>query len=130
MSDSRRVRKFADLIKRNLSNIIEFKMEDPRKGMITLTRVKVSPDLKIATVYYTVLGDTVQMEQTKTVLKKSNAFLRNELKPFITSRWLPELRFFYDESFSQAERINELLKQIEHDSRADKKQSHSQENSE
>lgn len=130
MSDSRRVQRFADLIKRNLSNIIEFKLEDPRKGMITLTRVKVSADLKIATVYYTVLGDTDQRELTKGILTKSNAFLRNELKPFITSRWLPELRFFYDESFRQAERINELLKQINDDSRSDKKQSHKSDNTE
>ena len=54
---------------------------------------------------------------SKTVLKRSTGFIRNELKPYITSRWLPELRFFYDDSQDNADRINQLLKQIEHDTR-------------
>ncbi|HES60232.1 MAG TPA: ribosome-binding factor A, partial [Caldithrix sp.] len=49
------------------------------------------------------------------VLKKSIQFLRSELKPYITSRWLPELRFFYDDSMERADRINELLNKIKDD---------------
>lgn len=120
MTKNRRSNRYADSIKRALSNIIEFKLNDPNKGFITLTRVKISPDLKIATLYYTVLGDDVQKHQTQVVLKKSNQFLRNELKPYITSRWLPELRFFYDDSMERADRINELLKQINDDTRSSK----------
>ncbi len=115
MADDRRLRKYADMIKRSLGQIIEYKLEDPQKGFITLTRTKISADLKIASIYYTVLGDEAQKELTKKVLKKSTPFLRNELKPFITSRWIPELRFFYDDSQEEAERINELLKKIEYD---------------
>jgi len=118
MAENRRINRYADSIKRALSNIIEFKLNNPHKGFITLTRVKVSPDLKIATVYYTVLGDDAQKDQTQAVLKKSNQFLRSELKPFITSRWLPELRFFYDDSMERVDRINDLLKQIKDDTRS------------
>lgn len=120
MAENRRLNRYADQIKRSLSNIIEFKLNDPKKGFITLTRVKVSPDLKIATVYYTVLGDQAQRNQTRSVLKKSIPFLRSELKPYITSRWLPELRFFFDDSMERAERINELLKQIKDDTHSSK----------
>lgn len=120
MAENRRINRYADSVKRALSNIIEFKLNNPHKGFITLTRVKVSPDLKIATVYYTVLGDEAQKNQTQTVLKKSIQFLRSELKPFITSRWLPELRFFYDDSMERVDRINELLKQINDDSHSSK----------
>jgi len=123
MAENRRLKRYADLIKRSLGNIIEFKLKDPRKGFITLTRVKVSADLKIASVYYTVLGDESQKEQSQQVLKRSIPFLRTELKPFITSRWLPDLRFFYDDSMERADRINELLKKIENDSHSAKKQS-------
>ena len=118
MAENRRINRYADSVKRALSNIIEFKLNNPHKGFITLTRVKVSPDLKIATVYYTVLGDEAQKNQTQTVLKKSIQFLRSELKPFITSRWLPELRFFYDDSMERVDRINDLLKQIKDDTRS------------
>ena len=120
MAENRRIKRYADSIKRALSNIIEFKLNDPHKGFITLTRVKVSPDLKIASVYYTVLGDDSQRNQTQAVLKKSIQFLRNELKPYITSRWLPELRFFYDDSMERADRINDLLNQIKDDNRSSK----------
>jgi len=116
MADDRRLRRYADLVKRSLGNIIEFKLKDPRKGFITLTQVKVSADLKIASIYYTVLGDTGQKETTAAILKKSIPFLRSELKPYITSRWIPELRFFFDESMEEAERIDKLLRQIKNDS--------------
>lgn len=123
MAENRRLNRYADLIKRTLGSVIELKLKDPRKGFITLTRVKVSADLKIATVYYTVLGDEIQKEETKQVLKRSIPFLRSELKPYITSRWLPDLRFFYDDTMERADRINKLLKQIENDTHSAKEQS-------
>lgn len=115
MADNRRVKKVADSIKRAVSEILEFKVTDPRKGFVTVTRVKVSPDLRIASVYYTVLGDTRQKEETQQMLSSSLSFIRNELKPFIRTRWLPELRFFYDEAQEEAEKLERLLKKIKSD---------------
>lgn len=115
MADNRRVMRIADAVKRALGNIIETKLEDPHKGFITITRVKMSPDLRIATVYYTVLGEDEQKAATKAVFTRSKSFLKNEIKPYITSRWLPDLRFFFDETMDEAQHINELLKKIEHD---------------
>ena len=120
MADNRRLKRYADLIKRSLGTIIELKLKDPKKGFITITRAKVSADLKIASVYYSVLGDEQQKQLTKKVLKKSIPFLRNELKPYITARWIPELRFFYDDSIEYADHINELLKKIKDDSHSEK----------
>ena len=122
MADSRRVKKYADSIKKAIGSIIEFKLNDPNKGMITVTRTKVSPDLKIATVYYTVLGDDEQKGKSKAVLDKSVYFIRNELKPYITARWLPELRFFYDDSMEYAQHINELLQKIKKDDTGSKQE--------
>jgi ribosome-binding factor A len=115
MADQRRLNRFAGAIKKALGATIDLKLEDPDKGYITLTRVRVSPDLKIASVYYTVLGDDEQKHKTAAVLKRSSTFLRNELKPSIRARWLPELRFSYDDSIDYAERIDVLLKQIKKD---------------
>ncbi len=121
MAEGRRVKRYADLLKRVISEVIEFKLKDPNKGMITLTQVKVSPDLRVATIYYTVLGDEKQKQKTGEVLERSKSFIRNEIKPFITTRWLPELRFFYDERMEYADRINSLLKSIKNDSDSDEK---------
>ncbi|HHE54349.1 MAG TPA: 30S ribosome-binding factor RbfA [Caldithrix abyssi] len=115
MAEGRRVKRYADMLKRVVSEVLEFKLKDPNKGMITITRVKVSPDLRVATFYYTVLGDEKQRDKTRQVLERSKSFIRNEIKPFITSRWLPELRFFYDETMDYAERIDSLLKSIKND---------------
>ena len=119
MADSRRVKKYADSIKRSVSEILEFKVTDHRKGFVTVTKVRMSPDLRLASIYYTVLGDDVQRQATANVLKNSKAFIKNELKPAISSRWLPELRFFYDDAWEEAERIEELLRKISNDSGSD-----------
>ena len=120
MAENRRKKRYADSLKRTLGQIIETKLNDPQKGFITLTKVKMSPDLRIASVYYTVLGDDVQKKATAKFFEKSNAYIKVELRPFITSRWIPELRFFYDETLEQAYRIEQLLEKIKDDSGSSK----------
>ncbi len=115
MADSRRINKVADSLKRVISEILDTKVKDPGKGFVTITRVKVSPDLKIASVYYTVLGDDEQRAKTRTALSRSTPFIRNEIKPYIRMRWLPELRFFYDDTQEEADRIEQLLRKIKND---------------
>jgi ribosome-binding factor A len=112
MAENRRLVKFAGNIKKAVSSIIDLKVKDPDKGFLTITSVKISPDLKIASIYYTVLGDKQQKDKTKKALDRSNGFIRNELKPSIKSRWLPELRFFYDDTLEQADKINRLINKI------------------
>lgn len=113
MADNRRLVRYAGNLKKEISSIIDLKVSDPDKGFITITSVKVTNDLKIASVYYTVFGDEKQKKLTKKALDRSKGFIRNELKPSIKSRWLPELRFFYDDTIEQANKINALLHKID-----------------
>jgi ribosome-binding factor A len=117
-----RQRKIADQVKKFLSQIIDRRLKDPRKGFITVTRVKVSGDLRIATVYYTCLGDKEQQKNSQKALESAQNFLRNELGPNLSMRFTPELRFFYDESLEYSQHINELIKKI-HKSDEDNNQS-------
>jgi ribosome-binding factor A len=116
-----RQRKIADQIKKYLSQLIDRRLKDPRKGFVTLTHVKISGDLRIATVYYTCLGDEEQRKNSHEALESAKNFLRNELSPLLNMRFTPELRFFYDESLEYSEHINELIKKI-HQSDKDKEQ--------
>lgn len=118
MADDRRVRRVADAIKRAVSDIIEFKLKNPHKGFVTVTGVKVSADLRIASIYYTVLGDEEQRSKTADIFEHAKHFIRNELKPSITTRYIPELRFFYDEGQMYADHIDHLIKKINDDSRS------------
>ena len=113
MSDSQhRSKKVASEIKENLSWLIEHKLRDPQKGFITLTRVRLSADLKIANVYYSVLGKEEEREAAGQALKRATAFLKHELGNRIRLRYLPELRFFYDDSLEYSDRIAKLLNLI------------------
>ena len=107
-----RQRKIADQIKKYLSQLIDRRVKDPRKGFITLTHVKITGDLRIATVYYTCLGDQEERKNSHEALESAKNFLRNELSPLLKMRFTPELRFFYDESLEYSEHINELIKKI------------------
>ena len=111
-TESIRQKKIADQIKNQIGQIIDRKLKDPRKGMITITHVKVTGDLRIANVYFTTLGDAEQRKKSQQTLESANHYLRNELSPFLKMRFTPELRFFYDESLDYSEHINKLIKQI------------------
>ncbi|MEJ2635669.1 MAG: 30S ribosome-binding factor RbfA [Calditrichia bacterium] len=114
-SESVRQRKLADQIKKQVSQIIDRKLKDPRKGLVTLTHVRVSGDLRIAFIYYTVLGDQEKREQSQEALDSATNFIRNELAPSLKMRFIPELRFFYDESLDYSRHIEDILKKIKHD---------------
>jgi len=109
---SRRSRKLSEQIRNDLSWIIENRLKDPKKGFITLTYVKLSSDMKLASVYYTVLGEEESRKITQDVLNRSISFLRHELRDKLKVRYLPELRFFYDDTFDYSQKISNLMSKI------------------
>ena len=111
--DKRRTRRLADQIKSELAWIIDRKLHIPHKGMITLTRVRMSTDLKIARVYFTVIGDKTSHKETELALRKASSFLKRELSSVIKVRHLPELRFFFDDTMEYSENINSILRKID-----------------
>jgi len=109
---NRRSRRFADQLKYEIGWIIERQVNDPKKGFITLTRVRMSPDLRIANVYFSVLGEKNQREHTLEALNRAKRFIRKELGTRIESRFLPELRFHFDDSLEYSSHINSILRSI------------------
>lgn len=107
-----RQRKLADQILHQVSLIIDRKLKDPRKGFVTVTRVKVSGDLRIANIYYTTLGNQEQRQRSQTTLDHARNFIRSEMAPQLSLRFIPELRFFYDESGDYSQHIESLLQKI------------------
>jgi ribosome-binding factor A len=90
-------------------------LKDPRVGFVTVTGVKVSPDLHVAWVYYTVLGDEKAAAGTRAALRSAAPHLRHELGRQIRLKVTPELRFEQDALPASAERIDELLDQVHAD---------------
>ena len=99
-----------------LSEIIEREIQDPRVGLTTVTAVKVSPDLRHARVFVTVLGDETQRKKALEGLRSAASFVRRSLsKRLHHMRRIPEVTFDYDELVEKGIRIEELLDQIKHE---------------
>jgi len=99
-------------IRIELSELIAREVHDPGIGFITLTRVNVTPDLQIARVYYTSLGDEKAQRETAKALARAMPFLRRQIGARIRLRRVPELTFFYDESIAHTDRIEQILQDL------------------
>ena len=101
-----RLKRMADTVQRELAELIRLELKDPRLGgLVTISAVKVSPDLGYADVYVTVMGRELEDDQsedahkdTLDVLNKASGFLRQELSRRIKTRITPRLRFHYDKT--------------------------------
>jgi ribosome-binding factor A len=112
----RRIDRIEEQLRIELSEIIEREIQDPRIGFTTVTAVKVSPDLRHARVFVTVLGDAAQRKKALEGLRSATSFVRRSLsKRLQHMRRIPELSFDYDESVEKGIRIEELLDQIKHE---------------
>ena len=108
---SHRVDKVEKLIKEEISYILLHKMQDEELGFITVTDVKMSADLKIAKIYLSVL----QKERRDFVLSKINlrlGHIRTELAHRIRIKFVPELKFFIDDTLDYVEKIEGLINEI------------------
>src|SRR4051812_35254761 len=85
-------------------------VHDPGIGFITLTRVKVSPDLQQARVFYTSLGDEKARQETAKALTRATPFLRRRIGAVLSLRRVPELEFRFDESIGHQDRIEQILR--------------------
>ncbi|MDW5245664.1 ribosome-binding factor A [Acinetobacter baumannii] len=106
MAGGQRLKRMADSVQRELSELIRQELKDPRLGgLVTISGVKVSPDLGYADVYVTVMGrelsddqNEVAHRETLDILNKASGFLRQELNRRIKTRITPRLRFHYDKT--------------------------------
>ena len=88
------------------------RLKDPRVGFVTVTRVEVSPDLRKATVFYTVMGQDKDHRSTRAGLRSARTHLRAVLGHQVRMKFTPDLEFEEDVGLTQVERVTELLKEI------------------
>ena len=107
-----RPERVGEQIRAELSDLLAREVHDPGIGFTTLTWVKVSSDLQVARVYYTVLGDAQARKNARRALDRASAFLRRHLAGRLRLRRAPELVFEYDESIARGERIEQIIQEI------------------
>ncbi len=103
-----RVERVEKIIERELASIL-FDSSNNKLKFVSITKVSLTSDLSLATVYYTVLGNEGEIESTKEDLEKSKGYLRSSLAKKLDLRKTPDLRFKYDESLAYGNRISQIL---------------------
>ncbi len=105
----RRPERLAEQIKEEVSSIIAGELDDPRVGFVTVIETKVSPDLKYAKIFVSVMGEDHQIAESMKALDHASGFIRHRLGSVLRIKRAPELRFIYDDTERTAARIEELL---------------------
>lgn len=107
-----RVGRVGEQIKKELSQIVQSELKDPRICFLTITGVDVTNDLSLAKVYLSVLGSDEEKEATLKALGVASGYIRSELGKRIRLRKVPELQFKFDTSIDYGSRIESLLQDI------------------
>ena len=112
MALSHRVERVAEQIREEVSQILATEVADPGVGLVTVTRVKVTPDLSLARVYWTIMGDAAQRKETTKALSRAAGFVRRVLSQRITLRRSPEVQFLFDQSVAAQDRVEQILYEL------------------
>lgn len=114
-SNSNRMNKIDEELRKEISSIISMELKNPHlTGLISVTKVKTTPDLKYARVYVTMINEKSKKENLS-ILKKSSGYIRSAIAKKINLRNTPELIFEFDDSLEYGSRIDEILKDITKD---------------
>lgn len=111
---TRRIARVNELIRDEVTEMLTRHLRDPRlTGLVSITAVETSPDLRHAKVYVSVYGDEDQQKAVMAALRSAAGFIRRELGERLRLRYIPEIQFKLDESIARGARILELLRQVQ-----------------
>jgi len=102
-------------IQKILSEILLKKVKDPRLKNASITDVKLSRDLRIAKVYFVISGNKKNIEETLEGFKSATGYVKRSLARQLGLRYMPDLKFFYDDSFDYGSHIDNVLKALKAD---------------
>ena len=113
MSDPAKTRRHAERIRELVASLVR-EIKDPRLGMVTITDARITGDLREATVFYTVLGDTTEQASTAAALESAKGMLRSRVGHALGLRHSPSLAFSLDNVQDTVKEIDDLLEQARH----------------
>jgi ribosome-binding factor A len=111
MADAARARKLGERFQEIVAETIELKVKDPRLGFVTVTSVRVSPDLREATVFYTVFGDETEASDSAAALDSSRGLVRSEIGKRTGIKFTPTVEFIRDALPENVRVIDDLLQE-------------------
>ncbi len=112
MASETRLQRVGDLVRAEVSDLMLRGLKDPRIGFASVTEVRMSPDLRHARVYISVLGDDSKVRSALAGLRSASGFLQRELGARLRLRNTPKLTFIHDESIERAAHMEELFRKL------------------
>jgi ribosome-binding factor A len=107
-----RTDRVASLIREELGTYLSQRYQSSEYGLVTVTEVHVTPDLRIAKVYVSILGDDARKKSTLKQLELDKKLIRTFLGSHVRIKFTPEIHFHLDETMEKVDRINRILNQI------------------
>ena len=99
-------------IRNTLATVLQKQIQDPRLQRATITGVDLSPDLRQAKIYFSTTGDPTEIDKVNAGFQKAKPFIKRILAARLGLRYMPDIRFCYDEAIDQGERIEALLRAV------------------
>ena len=96
-----------------MAKLLVKSIKDPRLEMITITNVNITNNLRMARIYYSLVGNEKKRQDAAEGFKSAMGFLKRELASRLGLRYMPEISFLYDESFDYGDRIEKILNQLD-----------------
>jgi ribosome-binding factor A len=108
----KRADRVSGLLRKEIAEVLAKKVKDPRVSMVTITGVKVSPDLRSAYVYFSVLGNEKEIKDSTIGLERATKFIQRQLGKRISLRYTPIIDFQFDKSLEYGSHIDKILQGI------------------
>jgi len=109
---TRKQKETAELLRREISNIILYELSDPRPGFLTLTRLQLAGDYRSAKVFVTVRGSAEEVRHTLEALRHAHGHIQALIAERLTLRYTPVLEFLEDVEMNEALRVNRLIDEV------------------
>jgi ribosome-binding factor A len=106
---SQRTNRVAEELQHELAKLLRSEVKDPRVGMVTVTRVEVTPDMAHARVHFTHLAGKAHATEAVTALSRTAGYLRTQLAHRLKLYTVPQLKFVYDDSIESGMRLSQLI---------------------
>ncbi len=113
MEEQRRLRKVEETYQHEISRILLYHVRNPRLHGLTITRVKVTPDMSLARVYFDIKEGKIREDEVLKDLNKSKGFIKHELANTINMRRMPDLEFFYDETGDLERNVEAIFERLD-----------------
>ena len=107
--EDKRVDRISHLIKREVADMLRREVKDPRIGMVSITEVKLSKDLRYAHIYYSVIGEEKAVSDSTMGLKRATGFIQRQLGHRLSLRYTPIIDFRFDSSLEQGSRMEKII---------------------